>query len=295
MKSKTAKIEKNEQKSYSIFHLKKKTPTEVVSNDKKIETIAADTQKPRRSRKEKVLRTVGYTILMLLWVYASLIASQFITAFLIKYLAPSNLWQSAADGGKELNAVGMTIYSAVAYIFCVALSIFVPWLILKNKTTRDELGLRGLPTWTDLLLAPIGFILFMLVTVFVMALMRALLPGINWDQTQDVGYNSLVGGGDKILAFIALVVIAPVAEETIFRGWLYGKLRVRMPALPAMLAVSALFGFVHGQWNVGVTVFVMSLAMCTLRELTGTIWAGMLVHMIKNGVAFYFLFINQIV
>ena len=167
----------------------------------------------------------------------------------------------------------------------------MPWLILKNKTTRDELGLRGLPTWTDLLLAPIGFILFMLVTVFVMALMRALLPGINWDQTQDVGYNSLVGGGDKILAFIALVVIAPVAEETIFRGWLYGKLRVRMPALPAMLAVSALFGFVHGQWNVGLDVFCLSVVACYLRDITGTIWPGVVLHILKNAVAFWFVFV----
>ena len=96
---------------------------------------------------------------------------------------------------------------------------------------------------------------------------------------------------DFIMAFICLVVLAPLCEEIIFRGWLYGKLRFRMPALPAILIVSVLFGIMHGQWNVGVTVFAMSLGMCVLREFTGTIWAGVLLHMIKNGIAFYFLFV----
>ncbi len=81
-----------------------------------------------------------------------------------------------------------------------------------------------------------------------------------------------------------------MVEEIRFRGWLYGKLRVRMSALPAILITSVLFGIMHGQMNVGVVVFAMSVAMCISRVLTGTIWAGILIHMIKNGIAFYFLF-----
>jgi len=32
--------------------------------------------------------------------------------------------------------------------------------------------------------------------------------------------------------------------------------------------------------------------MIALREVTGSIWAGTLLHMLKNGIAFYFLFVN---
>jgi membrane protease YdiL (CAAX protease family) len=52
------------------------------------------------------------------------------------------------------------------------------------------------------------------------------------------------------------------------------------------------FGAVHGQWNVAIDVFSLSLIMCGLREITGNIWAGALLHMLKNGLAFYILFIN---
>ena len=38
-------------------------------------------------------------------------------------------------------------------------------------------------------------------------------------------------------------------------------------------------------------VFALSVALCVLREITGTIYAGILTHMIKNGVAFYLLYV----
>ena len=61
--------------------------------------------------------------------------------------------------------------------------------------------------------------------------------------------------------------------------------------LIANLLVSVLFGLVHMQWNVGINVFAMSVVMCALREITGTIYAGILLHMLKNGVAFYLLYV----
>ena len=77
------------------------------------------------------------------------------------------------------------------------------------------------------------------------ALMASIFKNIEWNEEQDVGFSNLINNRDFIVAFLSLVVVAPIVEEIIFRGWLYGKLRARIPALPAILAVSALFGFVH--------------------------------------------------
>ena len=100
-----------------------------------------------------------------------------------------------------------------------------------------------------------------------------------------------MSGGEKIIAFLVLVVAAPIVEEIIFRGWLYGKLRARLNAVVSVLIVSVLFGIMHFQWNVGVNVFALSVVLCILREITGTIYAGILTHMIKNGIAFYLLYV----
>ena len=172
--------------------------------------------------------------------------------------------------------------------------ILVPIKVVKLKVSRDSLGLDGLPTWTDIFLAPIGYVVSIVATLGVTLLMQAIAPSINWNQAQDVGFNAVYTDLDKIITFIALVVLAPITEELIFRGFLYGKLRSRLSALPAIIVVSVLFGLMHGQWNVGIVVGVMSIFLCIARELTGTIYAGILMHMIRNGVAFYLLYVNRL-
>ena len=242
-------------------------------------------KKSKQSKAAKFWINVAWCLVLLVWVFAVLYASQFLIAlFFVKVL---NLSQDVLNS----NAT-QAVYSAVTYVVAIVVTIFVPWCVVKFKTTRDELGLRGLPTWTDLLLAPIGFIVFMFVATILLAALQKIIPGINWQQSQDVGFNNLITNSDFIVTFVMLVIVAPIAEEVIFRGWLYGKLRARIPAIPAILLVSVLFGIVHGQWNVGVTVFVMSIAMCVIRELTGTIWGGVLIHILKNGIAFYLLYVN---
>jgi membrane protease YdiL (CAAX protease family) len=103
------------------------------------------------------------------------------------------------------------------------------------------------------------------------------------------------------LAFFTLVVLAPVAEETLFRGYLFGKLKHSVPVWAAALITSVLFGLVHvafsaqPDWPLALDTFVLSLMLCTLRQVSGSLWASMLLHMIKNGVAFYILFLSPII
>ena len=235
-----------------------------------------------RAGRKLTLAKIGWGIGLAVWVGAILFGVQFLISFiLVKMLSESQLQSNVLN----------SIYQVVVYAMSFAIIVFVPWRILKMKTTRDELGLRGLPTWTDVLLAPIGFIVVMVLATMLSAIMVAIMPDIDWEQAQEVGFNNLYNTADFILAFVCLVVLAPICEEIIFRGWLYGKLRMRLSAVPAILIVSVLFGVMHGQWNVGVTVFAMSVGMCVMRELTGTVWSGVLLHMIKNGIAFYFLFV----
>lgn len=246
------------------------------ARQKKAEKKVEEKSAKKRSCGQLALWALALTV----WVGVALFGVQLLVALIFRAILPASALVT--------NHV-QAIYSVVAYGLSMAVIIFVPWGILKIKTTRDELGLRGLPTWTDVLLAPVGFIATTVVTMAVMAVMMALLPNIDWQQAQDVGFKGLFRFHEFVMAFVCLVVLAPLCEEIIFRGWLYGKLRARMSAVPAIILVSVLFGIMHGQWNVGVTVFVMSVGMCVMRELTGTVWAGVILHIIKNGLAFFVL------
>lgn len=260
------------------------------------------------SKKKKVKLTTSKKIeiataivLMCLWVAASVIAMQFITGIIMVSVL-----------GKELMSqpIWIAIYSALSYVLAGGLIIFVPakffkkWLKDKVKidtsdldVSRTDLGLKGWPTWTDIGFSPVGLIASLILAAGLVAIF-SLFPWFDADQVQDVGFSVYISGIDRVIAFITLVVIAPIAEEIIFRGWLYSRVRGRLNNLPewggvvvSTLIVSVLFGALHGQWNVGVNVFCLSVVLCVMREITGTIYAGMLTHMLRNGLAFYLLYV----
>ncbi len=224
-------------------------------------------------------RSIFLTLLMCIWVFASVITAQFVIGWLMIFML-----------GRETlgQPVWTAVYSALSYVTAMLLIILVPKKI--TKTSRSDLGLNGWPTWTDIGLSPIAFIMSMILAAGLVALF-SVFPWFDASEVQNTGFSIYMSGGDRVIAFLTLVVIAPIAEEIIFRGWLYGKIREKWGVLVSILIVSILFGVVHLQWNVGINVFCLSVVLCGLREITGTIYAGILTHMIKNGVAFYLLYI----
>ncbi|MFZ2126256.1 MAG: type II CAAX endopeptidase family protein [Candidatus Microsaccharimonas sp.] len=221
-----------------------------------------------------------------IWVCVSFILAQAIVTVVISLLTAV---------GVDLHAVNQAVLTTVAggviYIITLVLTIGLPWLIKQNKTTREELGLTRLPEWLDLLLAPAGFFVYVILSA-VLALLAGMLPFVNPEQAQDTGFSQISQQYEFVLAFIMLIIIAPVAEEILFRGYLFGKLRHHVPVWVAILITSILFGVVHGAWNVGIDVFALSIVLCLLRVLTKSLWPSIILHMLKNAVAFYFLFIN---
>lgn len=232
------------------------------------------------------LRPWQKAIVASFWVLASFLAAQLLVVAIFLVLRMVNV-TIALD-----QVVLQSVLAAVVYVLTLGILIGLPWWLKRRRTSRQDIGLTGLPTWLDLGLGPAGFVVYLLASAAVVALVSALVPAFDSTQAQETGFEGLTMQYEYLLAFATLVVLAPIAEEILFRGYLYGKLRKNIPLLPAIIVTSLLFGFVHFQWNVGVDVFVLSVVACILREITGTIWAGILLHMIKNGVAFYFLFIN---
>ena len=233
----------------------------------------------KRSNK-KILITIGICALLLVWAFAALFASQYIVHYPLYWIFGEKWYNSS---------IGSFVCLVLSDILAVVLTILVPHLVHKKlKTDRDELGLSGLPTWTDIGLAPIGYIVATLAALGLVSLF-SLFPWFNATETQNIGATFISTGWDRALAFIKLVIVAPIAEELIFRGWLYGKLRAKVAMPIAILLVSVLFALVHGQWNVGRNDLAMSIVLCGLREVTGTVYAGIIMHMIKNAIALVLL------
>jgi len=71
------------------------------------------------------------------------------------------------------------------------------------------------------------------------------------------------------LLFVLVIGIAPVVEEMVFRGILYGGLRQRWPLWPAALASGLIFALVHIQPVALLPLFVLGVALALLYERSG--------------------------
>jgi membrane protease YdiL (CAAX protease family) len=113
------------------------------------------------------------------------------------------------------------------------------------------------------------------------------------DEAQQIGFAQ-PAGGELVLVFAMLVLLVPVVEEVLFRGFLFKGVRSGFSFPVTAVVVSTLFAVAHGQLDVGLDVFALSLVLCYLREKTQSLWPGIILHGIKNAIAFTLLFVYNI-
>ncbi len=88
------------------------------------------------------------------------------------------------------------------------------------------------------------------------------------------------------LGIVAIVIMAPIVEELLFRGAIQGHLlrQWKHPAWAIVLS-SLIFGLVHGNWVQAPFAFVTGLALGWMYYRTGSLLPGMLMHFVNNGTA----------
>jgi len=98
-------------------------------------------------------------------------------------------------------------------------------------------------------------------------------------------YRSAQSAGMLPLFWFALVIAAPVAEEIMFRGFLFrGWVTSERMAIPAILIISALFAAIHIQydWFGILQVFFIGLLLGIVRWRTGSTTLTILMHVLAN-------------
>ena len=234
-------------------------------------------------RSRRGLRVVAEILFWVVVTAAAYIASQYIVALGIRALF-------TLGGSWDINStITLLVYRLAVYVAMGGLVAGALWYRYRSLNLKD-LGIQRILSWKDIGLAMAGTVAYALVTI-VLLWAASFLFAVNTSEAQDLGFSRLYGG-ELIGAFVVLVVLTPLFEELLFRGFLYGRLKsTGLAWWGSALVVSVLFGLAHGQWNVGIDVFALSMVACYLREITGSIWAGIVLHMIKNMVAFVLTFV----
>ena len=88
---------------------------------------------------------------------------------------------------------------------------------------------------------------------------------------------------DRLLLILTAVVVAPVSEEVIFRGYIYGVAR-RYAGRWWALAVSAvIFAAIHAHLPSLGGLLVLAVALTFIYEYTTSLWAPIFAHAAFNG------------
>jgi membrane protease YdiL (CAAX protease family) len=220
-----------------------------------------------------------------------------IIAGLIIYIYPQMQGWTAAQTNEWLNN---SVYAQFFYILVAeTLTILALMFLLRFfKWTWRTIGLTT-PKVRHILLGFLAVIPYFLVYLLIVTVVTHFYPSLNVDQKQEIGFDTTKGTLQLILVFVSLVVLPPLIEEIMMRGFLYTGVRRMFGKLISALIVSALFGVAHlaeggaagPLWIGALDTFALSLVLVSLREITGNLWAGITLHAVKNGIAFVSLFI----
>lgn len=178
--------------------------------------------------------------------------------------------------------------TAILYALTLAIEIGALWFLGRRHGARwADYGLRRF-SWRWLLMVLVLYIVQIFIVVGLFALVKVLVPAVDIDQAQEVmefGHSTW----GTVLNFVSAVLIAPVVEELVFRGVVFPGFAKRMPVWLAAVFSSLVFGFLHGQVNVGIYTFILGLILCTLVRRSGSIVPGIFLHFLNNLIAFWLL------
>lgn len=193
-----------------------------------------------------------------------------------------NLWTGAAADAGFSQAANL-IYGLLAVLIfgCWYSRVFVRPFRHKKRVNQPT-GF-SFHTVISMLFLAIGL---QYVTILVVNITSSLHP--DWL----TAYNALMenaGYSDLSLPLIIYsIILAPVAEELIFRGLIFRYARYALPFWIANIWQALLFGLVHGNFIQGIYAFVMGLFLGFLCHRGRGIKYSIPVHIIYNIIGVWF-------
>lgn len=93
----------------------------------------------------------------------------------------------------------------------------------------------------------------------------------------------------RVMIIVLAVAIAPIAEEFIFRFFLYGVLRRYLGRFVGLILTALLFAAVHAHLPSFAPLFVLAVCFTIAYEWSGSIFVSMTMHSLFNSMTLIFL------
>lgn len=188
--------------------------------------------------------------------------------------------QSALENWEAAEQLYGVLYESAMLFTAVSGLLDIGVILLFYRIRRKKLGDALWLRWVEgpglLSGAALAPALYLAVTVAMMALPEA------WLDSYAEASSGVSGGG--VIGIVAVVLVAPVVEEFIFRGLIMTRLAQAMPGWLAAALSAAIFGLCHGHPVWFAYTFVLGVLFGLMDLRLGSIWPSILAHMVFNGV-----------
>jgi uncharacterized protein len=166
-------------------------------------------------------------------------------------------------------------------LIAVAIGMASGW----HFNLRQALGRLGLRSFQP---SALGWMFAVLGTYYVGAIAFSAI--VLQPKQEDIGKELGVcnpGIGIAIFAVMAIIVLAPIAEEIFFRGFFFAGLRKRWSLWPSAILSGAIFGLVHAPTGptAAIPLAGLGVGLAWLYNKTGSIYPSMLAHFLNNAIA----------
>lgn len=192
----------------------------------------------------------------------------------------------AVDGSLATTArTAVESFADQAAFYVAALLALGVLLVARRGLTLHDLGWRlprpigraGRLPW--LAIAVVAALVALFAANELGSLAQQLLP--NSPNTQCTSVRDEYGG--YVAVAIPLVcIVAPLAEESIFRGFFYGWLRRHLPVIPAVVICAAVFSASHVVLVLALPLFAVGVILALLYEYSDSLVPGAVVHGLFN-------------
>ena len=125
----------------------------------------------------------------------------------------------------------------------------------------------------------VSFILFIPLLFLISFIIQNILPEYKQQEIVLNFKSNLLK--DKAL-LLHVLIIAPVVEEIIFRGYIYRILKTKIPIIFAIIISSTLFSLIHYNVLSFILLFVLSIFLTYIYERNGSIMCPIIIHSLFN-------------
>jgi membrane protease YdiL (CAAX protease family) len=224
----------------------------------------------------------GHFLIFMFFTFTSFIVVQ--TALAVYYVPPHQHLSKQQLEHYLLNKPQFLFGSNLIWYGLIFLFLYVTLSVLRDLSFWNTLGWRSLkPDSTGHTRSPwVYFFCGCGLAVFVAVASSQI------HTPENTPIQELLKSRQSALLLMCMaVVVAPLVEETVFRGYLYPLFAKSFGIAPAVMVTGILFGLMHGSqlgwsWGIVALLALVGVIFTFARAYTGTVLASFLLHLGYN-------------